>query len=187
MAALYAMAASIRTVAAAAAHLRRPSPAVEEALALCRRIAAGPDAATLDAHDERLRELVDAAIRDGDRPLDEIVVLQRALDFACAATFAQDGLRALADGHPPIRDARLPTHRDFPVALRGALRVMIGFAVTAAVFVALGLPQASFALVQVASTAALSSTTPDPKKFANGVLVGMTLAATFAGIARFAS
>ncbi|MCJ2013784.1 FUSC family protein [Methylobacterium sp. J-076] len=185
MAALYAMAAAIRTVAAAAAHLRRPSPAVQEALAICRRIAAGQDARSLDAEDERLRELVDAAIRDRDRPLDEIVVLQRALDFACAATFAQDGLKALADGHEPLRDARLPTHRDFPVALRGALRVMIGFAVTAAAFVALGLPQASFALVQVASTAALSSVTPDPKKFANGVLIGMAMAATFAGIARF--
>ncbi|WP_447407207.1 hypothetical protein, partial [Clostridium perfringens] len=61
----------------------------------------------------------------------------------------------MTDGHEPLRDARLPTHRDFPVALRGALRVVIAFAVTAGIFVALGLPQASFALVQVASTAAL--------------------------------
>lgn len=185
IAALYAMAAAIRTVAAAAAHLREPSPAVEEALAICRRIAAGPDPARLDAEDERLRELIDEAIRGADRPIDEIVVLQRALDFACAATFALDGLKALADGHEPLRDARLPTHRDFPVAARGAMRVVIGFAVTAASFVALGLPQASFALVQVAATASLSSVTPDPKKFANGVMIGMTLAATFAGIARF--
>lgn len=185
MAALYGMAASIRTVAAAAGHLRGRSPDVEEALAICRRIAAGQDARILDEEDERLRELVDGAIRDRDRPLDEIVVLQRALDFACAAAFAQDGVKALADGHRPLRDAQLPTHRDFPVALRGALRVVIGFAVTAGIFVALGLPQASFALVQVASTAALSSVTPDPRKFANGVLIGMTLAATFAGIAQF--
>jgi uncharacterized membrane protein YccC len=185
MAALYAMAAAIRTVAAASSHLRRPSPAVEEALAVCRRIAEAPEAADLDREDEHLRTLVDAAIRDPETPLDEIVVLQRALDFACAATFAQDGLRALADGHIPLRDASLPTHRDFPVAFRGALRVAIGFAVTAAAFIALGLPAASFALVQVAATAALSSTTPDPKKFANGVLIGMTIAAVTAGIARF--
>ncbi len=99
--------------------------------------------------------------------------------------FAQDGLRSLATGEKPLRDATLPTHRDFPVALRGALRVVIGFAVTAAAFVALGLPEASFALVQVAATASLSSVTPDPKKFANGVIVGMTLAAILAGIARF--
>ena len=185
MAALYVMAASVRTVAAAAAHLGKPSPAVDEALAICRRIASGSEADRLDADDHRLRELVDDAIRDPHRSVDEIVALQRALDFACAATFAQDGLNALADGHRPLRDARLPTHRDFPVAARGAMRVVIGFAVTAASFVALGLPQASFALVQVAATASLSSTTPDPKKFANGVLIGMTLAATFAGIARF--
>lgn len=185
IAALYAMAAAIRTVAVASAHLDRPSPAVEEALAICRRIAAGPDPARLDAEDKRLRELVDAAIRDPDRPIDEIVVLQRALDFACAATFALDGLTTLADGHEPLRDASLPTHRDFPVAARGAMRVVIGFGVTAASFVALGLPQASFALVQVAATSSLSSVTPDPKKFANGVLIGMTLATVFAGIARF--
>lgn len=186
IAALYGMAASIRTVAAAAAHLRDPSPAVAEALAICRRVADAPDPDSLDRDDERLRALVDAAIRDGRRPLDEVVVLQRALDFVCAATFAQDGIGAVADGHRPLRDANLPTHRDFPVALRGALRVALGFAATAASFVALGLPQASFALVQVAATAALSSVTPDPRKFANGVVIGMILAATFAGIARFA-
>ncbi len=186
IAALYVMAASVRTAAAAAAHLRNPSPAVAEALAICRRVADAPDREALDRDDERLRDLVDAAIRDGNRPLDEVVVLQRALDFVCAATFAQDGIRAVADGHAPLRDASLPTHRDFPVALRGALRVALAFAVTAATFVALGLPQASFALVQVAATAALSSVTPDPKKFANGVVIGMTMAATFAGIARFA-
>ncbi|MEG9524857.1 MAG: FUSC family protein [Hyphomicrobiales bacterium] len=186
IAALYVMAASVRTAAAAAAHLRNPSPAVAETLAICRRVADAPDREALDRDDERLRDLVDAAIRDGDRPLDEVVVLQRALDFVCAATFAQDGIRAVADGHAPLRDASLPTHRDFPVALRGALRVALAFAVTAATFVALGLPQASFALVQVAATAALSSVTPDPKKFANGVVIGMTMAATFAGIARFA-
>ncbi|WP_457106386.1 FUSC family protein [Methylobacterium sp. P5_C11] len=185
IAALYGMAASIRSVAAAAACLRNPSPAVAEAMAICRRVADAPDPEALDRDDERLRDLVDAAVRAGDRPLDEVVVLQRALDFVCAATFAQDGIRAVADGHRPLRDAALPTHRDFPVALRGALRVAIGFAVTAAAFVALGLPQASFALVQVASTAALSSSTPDPRKFANGVVIGMILAATFAGIARF--
>lgn len=186
IAALYAMAAAIRSVAAAAACLRHPSPAVAEAMAICRRVADAPDPDVLDRDDERLRDLVDSAIRDGNRPLDEVVVLQRALDFVCAATFAQDGIRAVADGHEPLRDARLPTHRDFPVALRGALRVALSFAVTAAAFVALGLPQASFALVQVAATAALSSVTPDPKKFANGVVIGMTLAATLAGIARFA-
>jgi len=185
IAALYVMAASIRTVGAAAAHLRDPSPAVAEAIAICRRVADAPDPDALDRDDERLRDLVDAAIRDGHRPLDEVVVLQRALDFVCAATFAQDGIKAVADGHAPLRDASLPTHRDFPVALRGALRVALGFAVTAAIFVALGLPQASFALVQVASTAALSSTTPDPKKFASGVVIGMCLAASFACIARY--
>ena len=85
----------------------------------------------------------------------------------------------------PLRDVKLPTHRDFPVALRAALRVAIGFGLTAAFMVLSGLPQTSFALVQVASTCALSSTAPDPKKFAVGVLIGMPLASLFAGIVLF--
>ena len=101
------MAASIRGLGAAAASLRDPSPAVAEAMAICRRVADAPDPDALDRDDERLRDLVDAAIRDATRPLDEVVVLQRALDFVCAATFAQDGIRAVADGHRPLRDAEL--------------------------------------------------------------------------------
>ncbi|TXN02726.1 hypothetical protein FV219_11580, partial [Methylobacterium sp. WL122] len=88
--------------------------------------------------------------------------------------------------HVPLRDVKLPTHRDFPVALRAALRVAIGFGLTAAFMILSGLPQTSFALVQVASTCALSSTAPDPKKFAVGVLIGMPLASLFAGIVLFA-
>ncbi|MFD0937712.1 FUSC family protein, partial [Methylobacterium trifolii] len=129
--------------------------------------------------------LVDAAIRDGGRPIDEVAALQRALDFVEAATFAEDGLRALSDGHVPLRDVRLPTHRDFPVALRAALRVAIAFGITAGIMIAAGLPQTSFALVQVAATCALSSVTPDPKKFALGVLMGMPLAALCAGVILF--
>ncbi|MCJ2042825.1 FUSC family protein [Methylobacterium sp. J-059] len=189
IAALYVMAAASRAAANAAASLRHPSSAVEEAIGLCREVASGgvgePDAGRLDRIDARLRDLVDAAVRDGRRPLDELVALQRCLDFVNAATFADDGLRALADGHVPLRDVKLPTHRDFPVALRAALRVAIGFGLTAAFMVLSGLPQTSFALVQVASTCALSSTAPDPKKFAVGVLIGMPLASLFAGIVLF--
>ncbi|TXM75041.1 FUSC family protein [Methylobacterium sp. WL12] len=190
IAALYVMAAASRAAVNAAAALRHPSPAVEEAQGLCREVSGGgvgePEAARLDPIDTRLRDLVDDAVRDGRRPLDELVALQRCLDFVNAATFAEDGVRALADGHVPLRDVKLPTHRDFPVALRAALRVAIGFGLTAAFMIVSGLPQTSFALVQVASTCALSSTAPDPKKFAVGVLIGMPLASLFAGIVLFA-
>lgn len=189
IAALYVMAAASRAAVNAAAALRHPIPAVDEALRLCRAVASGgigePDVASLDRIDARLRDLVDEAIRDGRRPLDELVALQRGLDFVNAATFADDGVRALADGHVPLRDVKLPTHRDFPVALRAALRVAIAFGIAAGLMILSGLPQSSFALVQVASTCALSSTAPDPRKFAVGVLIGMPLAALFAGIVLF--
>ncbi|GJD56910.1 p-hydroxybenzoic acid efflux pump subunit AaeB [Methylobacterium dankookense] len=190
IAALYAMVAASRAVARARAELAQPSPEAEEALAICRtavgewagETGGGPDMAALAA---RLRDLVDASLRAGDRPLDEIALLQRALDFVVAATFAADGLHALATGDRPLRDVDLPTHRDFPVALRAAFRVAIAFAITASLFVASGLPQSSFALVQVAATCSLSSVTPDPRKFALGVLMGMPLAALMAGLVLF--
>ncbi len=186
IAALYTMLAASRAVARAAGRLETRSPAVEEALAICRAVAAGdvaaPGPAALDRHDARLRDLVDAAIRDGDRPLDEVMVLQRALDVVNAATFADDGLRAISDGHRPLRDVPLPTHRDFPVALRAALRVAIAFGLSAFLFILAGLPQSSFALVQIAATCALSSVTPDPRAFARGVLIGMPLAGLCAGL-----
>ena len=189
IAALYVMGAASRGVAAACARIRDPSPAVGEARTICLRAVSGevsgPGPDRLGSDDARLRDLVDEAVRDPHRPLDEVMALQRALDLHNAVTFADDGLRALGDGHRPLRDVALPTHRDFPVALRAALRVAIAFAITAALFVATGLPQTSFALVQVGATAALSSVAPDPRKFAQGVLIGMPLAALFAGTILF--
>jgi len=182
IAALYAMAAASRAFAAAHARLRAPNPAVEEARRLCLEAAHAdaPSPARLDAIDLRLRDLVDDAIRDGRRPLDETMALQRGLDFVNAAIFAGDGLNALHDGSKPLRNVALPTHRDFQVALRASLRVAIAFAITASFLILSGLPQTSFALVQVAATCALSSVTPDPRKFALGVLIGMPLAAASA-------
>jgi len=186
IAALYAMLAASRAVARARAELGRPSPEAAEALALCRAaVGEGEEQPDMPALAGRLRDRVDAALRDGDRPLDELALLQRALDFVVAATFAADGLHALSTGDRPLRDVALPTHRDFPVALRAAFRVVIAFAITAALFVASGLPQSSFALVQVAATCSLSSVTPDPRKFALGVLMGMPLAALAAGLVLF--
>ncbi|MEH3119034.1 MAG: FUSC family protein [Methylorubrum populi] len=187
IAALYVLLAASRALAAAMGRIAEPDPLVREAHALAlRSVSEGEGSAEALAQDgDRLRDLVDAGLCEAGRSLDEIVALQRALDVADAATFAEDGLRALGDGHRPLRDIALPTHRDFQVALRGALRVVIAFGLTAGFFVLAGLPQASFALVQVAATCALSSVTPDPRKFAQGVLIGMPLAAACAGIVLF--
>ncbi|GAB6844793.1 putative membrane protein YccC [Methylorubrum rhodinum] len=186
IAALYVLAAASRALAAAMARLPEPDRIVREAHALAlRSVSEGCSADDLARDGARLRDLVDEGLGGGERPLDEVMALQRALDVANAATFAEDGLRALGDGHKPLRDVALPTHRDFQVALRAAFRVAIAFGLTAGFFVLAGLPQTSFALVQVAATCSLSSVTPDPKKFALGVLMGMPLAAFCAGTILF--
>ncbi|CAO4149045.1 p-hydroxybenzoic acid efflux pump subunit AaeB [Methylorubrum aminovorans] len=188
IAALYVLAAASRALAAALTRVDETGPRVREAHALAlRSVSEGeePRAEALARDGGRLRDLVDEAMRDPGASLNEIMALQRALDVVEAATFAEDGARALADGHAPLRDIALPTHRDFQVALRAALRVMIAFGLTAGLFILLGLPQATFALVQVAATCALSSVTPDPRKFALGVLIGMPLAALCAGFVLF--
>jgi uncharacterized membrane protein YccC len=182
IAALYGMAASARALTAAIDRLAGPGPAVAQARALCVALTREeePDAAAEVA--ERLREGLADRIGQGDAGLGEILVLQRAVDFARNVAFAQDGAAALATGNRPSRDVPLPTHRDFPVALRGAARVGIAFGTTALLLILAGWPATSFALVQVAATCALSSINPDPKAFARGVLIGMPLAALCAGI-----
>ena len=162
---------------------------MEEARAICERLiaddAAGPGMEALAEAQARLRILLlDAARRDAP-DLGEVVALQRALDLATALSFAQDGFAALSGGHRPMRDVALPTHRDFPVALRAAIRIALAFGLTCAFFIAAGWPATSFALVQVAATGALSSLNPDPRKFANGVLIGMSLATVSAGFVLF--
>lgn len=111
-----------------------------------------------------------------------MLALQRAHDLATALMFAHDGLTALGTGYRPLRNVRLPTHRDFPVASRGAARMALAFALTAALFVALGWPATTYALVQVAAMGAMSSVNPDPLKYADGVLIGIPLAALSAGL-----
>lgn len=183
IAALYAMAAASRAFTAAGRMLGRDSEAVAEARRICLGLTeAGSDA---DAASDRLGALVDEAIQGGTRDPLEILALQRGLDFARAVSFAEDGLNALSTGCRSRRDVALPTHRDLPVALRGAARVGIAFAATALLLIAAGWPATSFALVQVAATCSLSAIAPDSKAFARGVLIGMPLAALCAGIVLF--
>ena len=188
IAALYVLAAASRALTAAMSRIPEPGKRVREAQTLALRAVSEGDESCSEAlarDGARLRDLVDAGMCDAGATLDEIVALQRALDVVNAATFAEDGVRALSDGHEPLRHIALPTHRDFQVALRAALRVMIAFGLAAGLFILLGLPQSSFALVQVAATCSLSSVTPDPRKFAQGVLIGMPLAALCAGFILF--
>jgi uncharacterized membrane protein YccC len=186
IAALYATMAATRNVAIAARDAGPGHPAIAEALAICARLvddpAAETDEARFAAARGHLRSLIESAVRAGNLSLDAVLTLQRAHDLATALMLAQDGLRALRTGHRPLRDVRLPTHRDFPVAFRGAARVALAFALSAALFVGLGWPATTYALVQVAAMGAMSSVNPDPLKYANGVLFGIPLAALAAGL-----
>ncbi|KQT86616.1 FUSC family protein [Methylobacterium sp. Leaf466] len=184
IAALYAMTAAARALAEAARRCPDQGPRPREALGLCRGLLA-PDSredSTLVAAD--LHALVEAGVAEGD-DLGTILVLQRALDVAEAVVHAEDGLASLEAGRRPLRTVSLPTHRDAPVALRGAARVALAFGLTALFFVATGWPGTTFALVQVAAMGALSTTAPNPKAFARGVLIGMPLASACAGFVLF--
>ncbi|MDR7037212.1 putative membrane protein YccC [Methylobacterium sp. BE186] len=187
IAALYAVSACARTFAIAAGWMRAPTPAVEEARGICARLTGEerPSAQSLAEARARLCELLRTAAMRDEPDVDEVLALQRALDLARALDFARDGLGSLSEGNRPLRDVRLPTHRDFAVALRAAARIALAFGLTCLLFVFAGWPATSFALVQVAATGALSSLNPDPKKFANGVLIGMSLASAAAGIVLF--
>jgi uncharacterized membrane protein YccC len=186
IAALYATLAASRNLAIAARDAGPGRPDIAEALSICAGLvaddAAAPAPAAFTQARDRLDALIATAVREGRGGLDEVLALQRAHDLATALMFAQDGCAALATGCPPLRDVRLPTHRDFPVAFRGAARVALAFALTAALFVALGWPATTYALVQVAAMGAMSSVNPDPLKYANGVLIGIPLAALAAGL-----
>ncbi|MEH3147432.1 MAG: FUSC family protein [Methylobacterium frigidaeris] len=185
IAALYAQIAACHALVEARERIAGPAPAVDEAAALCREaVGAGPGPERLEAIGTRLRALVEAAVGAG-RPVAEVAALQRALDLANAATFVEDGARCLATGGRPLRDTLLPTHRDVQEALRAALRIALSFGLTAAFFIALGLPQTTFALVQASATCALSSVTPDPRRFALSVAIAMPVAVVLAGLARF--
>ena len=188
IAALYAVAARARTFAIAVRWRGGTTPAIEEARAICAGLTGGsgrPDAAAIAEARGRLCALLRAAALREEPDLDEVVALQRALDLARALDFARDGFCSLSEGYRPLRRVHLPTHHDAALALRAAARIALAFGLTCLLFVFAGWPATSFALVQVAATGTLSSLNPDPKKFANGVFLGMALASATAGVTLF--
>lgn len=144
--------------------------------------------AGLDGDRDALPTLVarlDELAEREDADPDAVLRLRRAIDLLRQDRLAEDGIDALETGRAPLRDMRLPVHRDFPDALRNAARVVITIAISAALFVLSGWPATSAALLQVSAFAALASINPNPVAFATGALWGMPLAAACAGIVEF--
>ncbi len=176
VAALFAAVAAARSFALAVARSGDPDD-------LRARVLAG-----LDGDRDALPDLVarlDALAASGAADPDAVLRHRRAIDLLRQDRLAEDGIAALETGRAPMRDMRLPVHRDFPDALRNAARVVITVAISAALFVLSGWPATSAALLQVSAFAALASINPNPIGFATGALWGMPLAALCAGIVEF--
>ncbi|WP_244936700.1 FUSC family protein [Methylobacterium currus] len=176
VAALFASVAAARSFALAVTRSGDPED-------LRTRVLAG-----LDGDRDALPDLMarlDALAASGEAHPDSVLRHRRAIDLLRQDRLAEDGIEALETGRAPMRDMRLPVHRDFPDALRNATRVVITIAISAALFVLSGWPATSSALLQVSAFAALASINPNPIGFATGALWGMPLAAACAGVVEF--
>ena len=145
-----ALAALYEIMSAAPAFARMSggrTAALDEARAICTHLVAanGGDPAGPMAARRRLQGLLDACVRSRSPGLREVAALQRAVDLADAAVQALDGLASMATGLRPMRAVSLPAHRDVGMAVRAGARAALSVWITAAVFVAAGIPQVSLA------------------------------------------
>jgi uncharacterized membrane protein YccC len=131
-----------------------------------------------------------ARLRDDELSRTDVTVaaigqIQQALRCVESMTQLEDGLLSLREGTEPARDVRLPHRKEFFFALQNAIR--IGIAVSAgALFLELaGWPASVAALMITANLCALSTTLPNPSKFAVAAMVSFALAAPGAGIVHF--
>ena len=111
--------------------------------------------------------------------------IQQALRCVEATGQLEDGLLSLREGIEPSRDVRLPHRKEFFFALRNAIRIGIAVSAGALFLVFAGWPASIAALTMTAILCALSTTMPDPSKFAVAAMVSFVLAAVSADIVRF--
>ena len=96
-----------------------------------------------------------------------------------------DGLSSLREGLEPARDVRLPHRGEFAVALGNATRIGIALLAGTTFLVLAGWPASVSALSITTILCALSTTMPNPSKFAVAAMVSFVLASVSAGIVRF--
>ncbi len=115
----------------------------------------------------------------------EAFLLERSMALGRHRRWVEDGLAVLAEGGPPLREVRIRYHHDrFAVGLNG-VRVLIAFAIGAAISILSGMPDATLVLIEIAALCALVSTNPNPTSFAWGTLLGAPLAVAAAALVEF--
>ena len=129
-------------------------------------------------------------LRDGELSRPDVIIaaigqIQQALRFVEALGQLKDGLLSLREGIAPARDVRLPHRKEFFFALRNAIRIGIAVSAGALFLVFAGWPASVAALTITAMLCALSTTMPDPSRFAIAAMAGFALAAVSADIIRF--
>ncbi len=115
----------------------------------------------------------------------EAFLLERSMALGRHRRWVEDGLMVLAEGGRPLREVRIRHHHDlFAVGLNG-VRVLIAFAIGAAISILSGMPDATLVLIEIAALCALVSTNPNPTGFAWGTLLGAPLAVAAAALVEF--
>lgn len=121
----------------------------------------------------------------GSASPERVLMLRRAADLLRQEAWIADGLAAFETGRRPRRMVDLPVHRDFPDALREALRAVLAVAISSALFILSGWPGTTTGLLQIAAFAGIVAINPAPVAFARGALLGVPAAIVAAGIIKF--
>lgn len=105
--------------------------------------------------------------------------LERAAVMLSNRLHISTGTRTLQHATPAgkaLRLARIAQHPDHVAAFVNAMRVLIGFSITAGLCIACGLPASMTALSQAALILTLASTSADTSQFGMGAILGLSLA-----------
>jgi uncharacterized membrane protein YccC len=132
-----------------------------------------------------LARLRDNELSRPDATVAAVGQIQQAHRCVEAMTQLEDGLLSLREGSEPARDVRLPHRKELFFALRNAIRIGIALLAGALFLVLAGWPASVAALMITAILCALSTTMPNPSKFAVAAMVSFVLAAVSADIVHF--
>jgi uncharacterized membrane protein YccC len=97
----------------------------------------------------------------------------------------REDLLALRSARWPLRAWRAPLYRSYRTAAKSGVRAALWLAIASIFYVWAGWPAASVSLSLVALMTGLGATTPNPRGFTVGTLVGAPIAAVLTGILEF--